>query len=178
MSYDDHGIPGHNARASYGATSGTEARAPTVEEARFMAMSAEERREHIERMEWASKKAEHDAREARIKAEVERATEVSLANNAWLQSHQRGTLSQRAEVRDGRMTVETINPAFDLSKGTIGAPQALIDGLGLKIGGVSLGAKEAQAMVLRGEIRAQDYQAAVNEALVPYGYAKAKRSFR
>ena len=166
----------HN-KASYGATSGTEARTPTAEENAFAAMTGEQRHEHIERMRHASAVAAHNEKQAAIKAQVDAMTEVGLAGNAWFQAAQRGQLNQRITVANGQTTVEQINAKAPMNSGPfISAPAAIIDQLPVTVGGIQLGPQQAKDMLARGEISKADYDRGLNEALIPYGYGKP--SFR
>lgn len=144
---------------------------PTAEEYRFMAMSQEQRQEHIDRMEWASRRATHDAKEADLQRRVAEATAVSLNGNAWYQQAQRGQLHQRVTVQNGKTTVEDLSRPAIASGINIAAPAALVDTLPVTVGGIQLGPQQAKEMLARGEITAADYQRGVNEALAPYGYS-------
>ncbi|MER9934708.1 hypothetical protein [Mesorhizobium sp. M0088] len=145
--------------------------APTAAEQAIMNMSPAQRAEHIDRMRHAAAVANYTEKEDRVKAQVAAATEVSLAGNQWYQAQQRGQLSQRVSISNGKTTVEQINAKADPSNSAFAIPpRALVDSLPVTIGGIQLGPKQARQMVEAGEISAKDYAAAVELAVAPYGY--------
>ncbi|TIP26246.1 MAG: hypothetical protein E5X67_21025 [Mesorhizobium sp.] len=146
--------------------------APTAAEQAIMNMSPAERADHIDRMRHAAAVANYSEKEARMKAQIAAATEVSLAGNQWYQAQQRGQLSQRVSISNGKTTVEQLNakaPPSDSSAFAI-PPRALVDSLPVTVGGIQLGPKQARQMVEAGEISPEDYGAAVERAVAPYGY--------
>ncbi|NGO54824.1 hypothetical protein [Allomesorhizobium camelthorni] len=159
--------------------SGTEARLPTAAESAFQAMTGEQRRDHIDRLEYASVKADQANKAAALKAQVDAATQVSLDGNAWFQAQQRGQLNQRITVANGQTTVEQLNAKAPMNSGPfISAPAAIVDQLPVTVGGIQLGPQQAKDMLARGEISKADYDRGLNEALIPYGYGKPIASFR
>ncbi|CAH2394513.1 hypothetical protein [Mesorhizobium ventifaucium] len=147
------------------------AAAPTTAELAIMNMTQAERETHIDKLRHASAVAAYNEKEARLKAQVAAATEVSLAGNQWYQAQQRGELSQRVSISNGKTTVEQLNAKADPSDSAFAVPpRALVDSLPVTIGGIQLGPKQARQMVEAGEISAKDYAAAVELAVAPYGY--------
>jgi hypothetical protein len=137
----------------------------------LMNMTQDERDMFIDKMRHASAVAAYNEEEARLKAKVAAATEVSLAGNQWYQAQQRGQLSQRVSISNGKTTVEQINAKADPSNSAFAVPpRALVDRLPVTIGGIQLGPQQARQMVEAGEISAKDYAAAVELAVAPYGY--------
>lgn len=146
--------------------------------ASMAAMTPEQRRDHIDRIEHAASVAEHNEKQAALRAKVEAATQVSLAGNAWFQAQRQGQLNQRITVADGQTTVEQLNARPAGNTGPFTAPPAaLVDQLPVTVGGIQLGPRQARDMLARGEISQADYDAGLNEALIPYGYGKPT-SFR
>ncbi|MER8743225.1 hypothetical protein NKH54_09080 [Mesorhizobium sp. M1004] len=144
---------------------------PTEQERALMAMSATQREEVIDRMRFDAARATHLEKEARLKAQIAAATEVSLAGNQWYQAQQRGQLSQRVSISNGKTTVEQLNAKADPSNSAFAVPpRALVDSLPVTVGGIQLGPKQARQMVEAGEISPADYAAAVEQAVAPYGY--------
>jgi hypothetical protein len=146
---------------------------PSAEEQRLMAMTREQRRDYIDQIEHASAKAEHDAKEAALQAQIREATERSLAGNQWYQAQQRGLNNQRVTVQNGVMRTERLNDRSgnhqsDYSDFT--APAALVDTLPITVGGIQLGPDQAREMLARGEISEKAYYAGLDAALEPYGY--------
>ncbi|MER9852243.1 hypothetical protein NKJ55_34155 [Mesorhizobium sp. M0106] len=145
--------------------------APTAAELAIMNMTTAERETHIDKMRHAAAVANHNDKEARMKAQIAAATEVSLAGNQWYQAQQRGQLSQRVSISNGKTTVEQLNAKADRSSSAFAIPpRALVDSLPVTIGGIQLGPKQARQMVEAGEISPEDYGAAVERAVAPYGY--------
>ncbi|ESY82805.1 hypothetical protein X739_25760 [Mesorhizobium sp. LNHC220B00] len=145
---------------------------PTEEERALMAMSTTQREELIDRMRYDAARATHLEKEARMKAQIAAATEVSLAGNHWYQAQQRGQLSQRVSVTNGQTTVEQLNAKAPPSNSSAFSvpPRALVDSLPVTIGGIQLGPKQARQMAEDGEISMEDYGEAVARAVAPYGY--------
>ncbi|MFC3325668.1 hypothetical protein [Mesorhizobium cantuariense] len=144
---------------------------PTMAEFAIMNMTTAERETHIDKMRHAAAVANYNEKEARIKAQVAAATEVSLAGNQWYQAQQRGELSQRVSVSNGKTTVEQLNAKADPSNSAFAVPpRALVDILPVTVGGIQLSPKQARQMVEAGEISTADYAAAVELAVAPYGY--------
>jgi hypothetical protein len=135
-------------------------------EAALAGMSYEQRREAIDRIEHANAVAQHNEREAALRAKVEAATEVSLKGNSWYQMQQSGQLRTGQALTEGQKAIAAAAKPMSGS-----APQALVDQLPVTVGGIQLGPKQAREMVDRGEISRADYVAAVNAALVPYGHS-------
>lgn len=146
---------------------------PTTQHTDFSRMSAGERREHIDRLEYADAKAEHDAKEAALQARVREATERSLQGNQWLKAQQAGLNNFRSTVQNGQVTTEQLNrPTGNLTGHDFTAPQALVDQLNVWVGDIELGPIQAREMMERGEIKQDTYYAAVDKALAPYGYGR------
>ncbi|MER8489527.1 hypothetical protein NKI51_00760 [Mesorhizobium australicum] len=114
---------------------------PTEQERALMAMSTTQREELIDRMRYDAARATHLEKEARMKAQIAAATEVSLAGNHWYQAQQRGQLSQRVSVTNGQTTVEQLNAKAPPSNSSAFAvpPRAFVDSLRVTIGGIQLG---------------------------------------
>ncbi|RWP72790.1 hypothetical protein [Mesorhizobium sp.] len=144
---------------------------PTMAEFAIMNMTTAERETHIDKMRHASAVADRNEKEARLKAQVAAATEVSLAGNQWYQAQQRGQLSQRVSVSNGKTTMEQLNAKADPSSSAFAIPpRSLVDIVPVTVGGIQLSPKQARQMVEAGEISAKDYAAAVELAVAPYGY--------
>ncbi|TIL29499.1 hypothetical protein [Mesorhizobium sp.] len=129
---------------------------PTMAEFAVMNITPAERETHIDKMRHAAAVADHNEKEALMKAQIAAATEVSLAGNQWYQVQQRGQLSQRVSVSNGKTTVEQLNAKADPSSSAFAIPpRALVDSLPVTIGGIQLGPKQARQMVEAGEDQRQ-----------------------
>ncbi|MQW08093.1 hypothetical protein GHK45_31460 [Sinorhizobium meliloti] len=149
-------------RISIVATSGTEPRAPTAEEYGFMNMSADQRRDYIDQMEHAAAKADHDAKEAALQAEIAKATELSVANNAQLQAQRMGFSQNRVtSSRDVGMI----------------APPEVVAETAVRFNGIEISAQQGKDMVANGQWSEAEYRAALGEALAVRGF-KAPGNFR
>ncbi|TIL44961.1 MAG: hypothetical protein E5Y32_22850 [Mesorhizobium sp.] len=137
-------------------------------EAALAGMSYEQRREAIDRIEHANATAQHNEREAALRAQVEAATEASLKGNQWLQMQQSGQLRSGQALTEGQAKIAAAAAAQPMNGN---APQALVDQLPVTVGGIQLGPQQAKDMLARGEITRADYVAGVNAALAPYGHS-------
>ncbi|AID30572.1 hypothetical protein [Mesorhizobium jarvisii] len=130
-------------------------------------MTGEQRREELRRVDALAAQAQRDQKEAALRAQVDTATERGLLFNQQLQAQRMGVNTGQA-LNEGQ---SRIAKAASDAPHAHSAPQALIDQLPVKVGGIELGPQQAKDMLARGEIRQADYAAAVNHALKPYGYS-------
>lgn len=109
--------------------------------------------------------AEKDRQDAAFREQIAAQTEAGLRANQQLQA-------QRYGLNTGPALTEAQKAQAAAAKPMNGsAPQALVDQLAVTVGGIQLGPQQAKDMMARGEISRADYAAAVNAALVPYGYS-------
>ncbi|TIN71363.1 MAG: hypothetical protein E5Y30_11850 [Mesorhizobium sp.] len=137
-------------------------------EAALAGMTHEQRREAIDRIDHANAVAEHNEREAAIKAQVEAQTETSLKGNQWLQLQQSGQLRSGQALTEGQAKIAAAAAAQPMNGN---APQALVDQLPVTIGGINFSPIDARRMMERGEVSRVDYAAAVNAEVARYGYS-------
>ncbi|RWM97680.1 MAG: hypothetical protein EOR86_07585 [Mesorhizobium sp.] len=109
--------------------------------------------------------AEKDRREAAFKERIAAQTEAGLRANQQFQAQRHGLNTGQALTEGQKAQAAAAKPMNG------SAPQALVDQLAVTVGGIQLGPQQAKDMAARGEISQGDYVAAVNAALVPYGYS-------
>lgn len=125
---------------------------PNAEEMRFMSMSANERRDHIDRMEHAAARAEHVRKEAELQRMVEQQTALSVSRNR--------------QLNFGGQTITRVNG--DGTTSTEHRSEAIrhvavdMTNIPVTIGGIQLGPEQARQMVADGMVSQEDYRAALN----------------
>ncbi|MDF3207945.1 hypothetical protein EOA22_05270 [Mesorhizobium sp. M7A.F.Ca.US.014.04.1.1] len=119
---------------------------------------AQMRRDHAQ--------SEKDRQEAALQERIAQQTEAGLRANQQLQAKRMGIVNTGQAMTDGQKAQIAAAKPMNGS-----APQALVDQLAVTVGGIQLGPQQAKDMAARGEISQGDYVAAVNAALVPYGYS-------
>ncbi|MER9261445.1 hypothetical protein [Mesorhizobium sp. M0619] len=121
--------------------------------------------DRVDQMRRDHEQAERDRREADFNEQIAAQTEAGLRANQQLQAKRLGINTGQALTEGQKAQIAAAKPMNG------SAPQALVDQLAVTVGGIQLGAQQAKDMAARGEISQGDYVAAVNAALVPYGYS-------
>lgn len=146
----------NDTKTSYMALGGTDPVPPSAEEHAFMAMTAQQREEHIDRLRWADAKARHDAQEATLQRKVEEQTAVAIASNPELNGWH---TPRRAVIANGEYREEAINTPVPGSTalGYIGVDPTSIP---VRWGGIELSGEQAKAWLADGTIPPKEYSAA------------------
>ncbi|MER8623094.1 hypothetical protein [Mesorhizobium sp. M1143] len=121
--------------------------------------------DRVDQMRRDHEQAEKDRKEADFQEQIAAQTEAGLRANQQLQAKRLGINTEQALTEGQKAQVAAAKPMNG------SAPQALVDQLPVTVGGIQLGPQQAKDMAARGEISQGDYVAAVNAALVPYGYS-------
>ncbi|MER9524153.1 hypothetical protein NKI96_11265 [Mesorhizobium sp. M0292] len=119
----------------------------------------------VDQMRRDLEQAERDRREAEFNEQIAAQTEAGLRANQQLQAKRLGINTGQALTEGQKAQIAAAKPMNG------SAPQALVDQLPVTVGCIQLGPQQAKDMAARGEISQGDYVAAVNAALVPYGYS-------
>ena len=127
----------------------------------------EQRRDYIERARHAAARAAHEEREAKFNARVEEAMKMAVGTIGGQ------TVRMTTNGGETRSWTER-SPHSGLGGGYMAANPDAVD---VFVGGLSLSAAQAKALLADGTITRDQYSAAVTEAMQPYkpGY---KHSFR
>lgn len=124
---------------------------PSAEERRLMDMTTEQRREEIDKMEYAAARSEHLRKEAELQRQVETATALSVSRNQQLnhggQSFARvsgntTTIEHRSVIADRRTGVDVSN-------------------IPLTLGGIQVGPDQARQLVAQGMFSEAEYKEAM-----------------
>ncbi|WP_404925710.1 hypothetical protein [Mesorhizobium sp. ORM16] len=121
--------------------------------------------DRVDQMRRDHEQAEKDRKEADFRERIAAQTEAGLRANQQLQAKRLGINTGQA-LTEGQKAQTAVAKPMNGS-----APQALVDRLAVTVGGIQLAPQQAKDMAARGEISQGDYVAAVNVALVPYGYS-------
>lgn len=121
--------------------------------------------DRVDQMRRDHEQAEKDRKEAAFQEQIAAQTEAGLRANQQLQAKRLGINTGQALTEGQKAQITAAKPMNG------SAPQALVDQLAVTVGGIQLGPQQAKDMAARGEISQGDYVAAVNAALVPYGYS-------
>lgn len=160
-------------KASSIAIGGTDPVAPTTEEYAFMAMTPEQREEHIERLRWADAKVREEAKQADLQRRIDEHTATAIANNPQLNGWH---TSRLLSLSNGETRSETINSTVPGSTalGYVGFDPP---SLAIRWGGIEIPGEQAKAWFEDGTISQKEYCETVSEAAQPCrpGY---KHSFR
>ena len=129
--------------------------------------SPEQRQDYIERARHAAARAAHEEREAKFNSRVEEAMKMAVGTV--------GGQIVRMTTNGGESPIWTeASPHSGLGGGYMASNPDAVD---VYVGGLSLSAAQAKALLADGTITRDQYSAAVTEAMQPYqpGY---KHSFR
>lgn len=121
--------------------------------------------DRVDQMRRDHEQAEKGRKEADFQEQIAAQTEAGLRANQQMQAKRMGINTGQALNESQKAQIAAAKPMNG------SAPQALVDQLAVTVGGIQLGPQQAKDMAARGEISQGDYVAAVNAALVPYGYS-------
>ncbi|RUV32646.1 hypothetical protein [Mesorhizobium sp. M7A.F.Ca.MR.148.00.0.0] len=121
--------------------------------------------DRVDQMQRDHEQAEKDRKEAAFQEQIAAQTEAGLRANQQMQAKRMGINTGQALNEAQKAQIVAAKPMNGV------APQVLVEQLPVTVGGIQLGPQQAKDMAARGEISQGDYVAAVNAALVPYGYS-------